>query len=82
MTSIISTQKNERLPNVARMPIWIRQNLGTDAHYGKTQAAVQQHRLHTVCEEARCPNRGECWSRGTATFMLLGDVCTRACGFC
>ena len=82
MTSIISIDKNERLPNAVRMPIWIRQNLGGDAHYGKTQAAVQQHRLHTVCEEARCPNRGECWSRGTATFMLLGDVCTRSCGFC
>jgi lipoyl synthase len=40
------------------------------------------HRLHTVCEEARCPNVGECWNRGTATFMILGDVCTRACGFC
>ena len=38
--------------------------------------------LHTVCEEARCPNLGECWNRGTATFMILGDVCTRACGFC
>jgi lipoic acid synthetase len=64
------------------MPVWIRQNLGQDVHYGKTDAAVHEHRLHTVCEEARCPNRGECWSRGTATFMLLGDICTRACGFC
>lgn len=64
------------------MPIWIRQNLGHDAHYGKTGEAVHGNRLHTVCEEARCPNRGECWSRGTATFMLLGDTCTRACGFC
>ncbi|NOT18000.1 MAG: lipoyl synthase [Sulfuriferula sp.] len=71
-----------RQPNAVRMPIWIRQNLGQDVHYGKTDAAVHEHRLHTVCEEARCPNRGECWSRGTATFMLLGDICTRACGFC
>lgn len=71
-----------RQPNAVRMPIWIRQNLGQDVHYGKTDAAVHEHRLHTVCEEARCPNRGECWSRGTATFMLLGDTCTRACGFC
>ena len=69
-------------PNAVRMPIWIRQNLGQDVHYGKTDTAVHAHRLHTVCEEARCPNRGECWSRGTATFMLLGDICTRACGFC
>ena len=64
------------------MPIWIRQNLGRDRHYPGTAAAVHGHGLHTVCEEARCPNRGECWSRGTATFMLLGDTCTRACAFC
>ena len=72
----------QRAPNRTRMPAWIRQNLGQDADYGKTHLAVQGNRLHTVCEEARCPNRGECWSRGTATFMLLGDTCTRACGFC
>ncbi len=82
MTFITPTLKPERLPNAERMPIWIRQNLGADVHYGKTRAAVHEHRLHTVCEEACCPNRGECWSRGTATFMLLGDICTRACGFC
>jgi lipoic acid synthetase len=68
--------------NVSRMPIWIRQQLGDGAHYGATMASVAGNKLHTVCEEARCPNRGECWSRGTATFMLLGDTCTRACGFC
>lgn len=67
--------------NVTRMPGWIRQPLG-DGDYAVTARAVRQHALHTVCEEARCPNRGECWSRGTATFMLLGDTCTRACGFC
>jgi len=70
------------LPNAARMPVWIRQNLGRERHYPGTTAAVHGHGLHTVCEEARCPNRGECWSRGTATFMLLGDTCTRACAFC
>ncbi len=64
------------------MPVWIRQNLGRERHYPGTAAAVHGHGLHTVCEEARCPNRGECWSRGTATFMLLGDTCTRACAFC
>ena len=68
--------------NVSRMPQWIRQHLGDGTQFGNTHRAVQQHQLHTVCEEARCPNRGECWSRGTATFMLLGDTCTRACGFC
>lgn len=69
-------------PNATRMPVWIRQNLGRERHYPGTAAAVHGHGLHTVCEEARCPNRGECWSRGTATFMLLGDTCTRACAFC
>lgn len=68
--------------NVSRMPIWIRQQLGDGVDYGRTHQAVHENRLHTVCQEARCPNRGECWSRGTATFMLLGDTCTRACGFC
>jgi len=65
-----------------RLPIWIRRPLGEGARYADTAHAVHGNRLHTVCEEARCPNRGECWSRGTATFMLLGDTCTRACGFC
>jgi len=69
-------------PNATRMPRWVRQPLGDDLHYGLTAGSVTGNRLHTVCEEARCPNRGECWSRGTATFMLLGDTCTRACGFC
>lgn len=69
-------------PNATRMPQWIRQSLGNGYQYGVTADAVSGNRLHTVCEEARCPNRGECWSRGTATFMLLGDTCTRACGFC
>jgi lipoic acid synthetase len=68
-------------PNAGRMPAWIRQSLARDA-YAKTASMVHGGRLHTVCEEARCPNRGECWSKGTATFMLLGDTCTRACGFC
>ncbi len=69
-------------PNATRMPQWIRQPLGNGYQYGVTAGAVTGNRLHTVCEEAHCPNRGECWSRGTATFMLLGDTCTRACGFC
>lgn len=68
--------------NVSRMPVWIRQNLGQAAAFPMTARAMRGHHLHSVCEEARCPNRGECWSRGTATFMLLGDICTRACAFC
>lgn len=68
--------------NVSRMPSWIRSRLGGDAAYGKTAGMVKRQSLNTVCEEAHCPNKAECWSRGTATFMLLGDTCTRACGFC
>ncbi len=68
--------------NATRMPLWIRQQLGKGQSYSDTAQAVHGFGLHTVCEEAHCPNRGECWSQGTATFMLLGDTCTRACGFC
>jgi lipoic acid synthetase len=74
--------QTQSVRNISRMPPWIRQKLGAEAHFGATRHAVSGFQLNTVCEEARCPNRGECWSRGTATFMLLGDTCTRACGFC
>ncbi len=67
--------------NCGRMPVWIRQAFGSQ-DYAYTTRTLTHHALNTVCVEARCPNRGECWSRGTATFMLLGDTCTRACGFC
>lgn len=68
--------------NATCMPLWIRQQLGKGQSYSDTAQAVHAAGLHTVCEEAHCPNRGECWSQGTATFMLLGDICTRACSFC
>jgi len=67
--------------NVSRMPEWIRQAFGSE-DFANTSRTISQNAITTVCEEARCPNLGECWSRGTATFMLLGDTCTRACGFC
>jgi lipoic acid synthetase len=51
-------------------------------NYSRLKMLIDEHRLHTVCEEARCPNMGECWNNGTATFMILGDICTRSCGFC
>ncbi|MEF8793386.1 lipoyl synthase [Thiohalorhabdus sp.] len=71
-------------PNATRMPPWIRYALGDarNSEYSRTAAAVHERELVTICEEGNCPNRGECWSRGTATFMILGDTCTRACGFC
>ena len=68
--------------NVSRMPAWIRQKMANPVHYAQTAKAVHNNTLHTVCEEAACPNMSECWSHGTATLMLLGDTCTRACGFC
>ena len=69
------------LPN-GRKPSWLRAQLPGGEGYQETVKTVKEHKLHTVCEEAQCPNLGECWSRGTATVMILGDVCTRACGFC
>lgn len=69
-------------PNGSRMPTYIRQALTEKTQYASTAASVHNNKLVTVCEEAHCPNRNECWNRGTATFMLLGDTCTRACGFC
>jgi len=66
----------------ARAPEWIREKRLRLADLHEIKRMMRSRALHTVCEEARCPNRGECFSRGTATFLLLGDICTRACGFC
>jgi lipoic acid synthetase len=65
-----------------RKPDWIRVKAPTSTGYHETKALVRDLKLHTVCEEASCPNIGECWSQKHATFMILGDVCTRACSFC
>lgn len=67
---------------MSRLPRWIRLSRATDQHFASVSAQVRGHALHTVCESAKCPNRGECWNNGTATLMLLGDVCTRSCAFC
>src|SRR5437867_7300795 len=66
----------------ARIPEWLRLKLPTADTFGQTRNLLQDLRLHTVCESAKCPNHWECWSKGTATFMIAGDRCTRACGFC
>ncbi len=65
-----------------KKPSWIKVKLPANPVFFSTKALVSDLRLHTVCEEAQCPNRWECWSGGTATFMIAGDRCTRACGFC
>lgn len=69
-------------PARPRLPEWLRTRLPTSASFARTRALLDELRLHTVCESARCPNHWECWSKGTATFMIAGDRCTRACGFC
>jgi len=63
-------------------PAWIKARAPMGEGYDRLRGLMRDLGLHTVCEEARCPNVGDCWNRGTATFMILGDVCTRACGFC
>ncbi len=81
--------KVERLPikidptiTPLRKPVWIRARAPSGEGVGKVRSVLRQSGLHTVCEEAACPNLGECFSHGTATFMILGDVCTRRCPFC
>lgn len=68
-------------PTTERPP-WLKVRFPTGGNYQRIQELMRDQTLHTVCEEARCPNIGDCWSRGTATFMILGDTCTRSCGFC
>jgi lipoic acid synthetase len=65
-----------------RLPEWLRTRLPTSASFVRTRALLDELKLHTVCESARCPNHWECWTKGTATFMIAGDRCTRACRFC
>ncbi len=76
--------QRKNLGNVPRerKPDWLKVKLPTGAKYGEVKSTVREHRLSTVCEEAMCPNIAECWSAGTATIMLMGSVCTRACRFC
>ena len=63
-------------------PKWLRVKLPTGESYREVRKLVDEHKLHTICESGSCPNMGECWGEGTATFMILGNICTRSCGFC
>ena len=65
-----------------KKPKWLRVKLPTGENYKKVRSLVDEHKLHTICESGNCPNMGECWGEGTATFMILGNICTRSCGFC
>jgi len=69
-------------PAAPRRPDWLRVRAPTGENYSDVRSLIREKRLHTVCEEARCPNMGECWNHRTATFLLLGDVCTRGCRYC
>lgn len=73
---------NDGLRPHARKPSWLKMKMPGGEGYAKLKKLIDGHQLHTVCESAKCPNLGECWSAGTATLMILGDVCTRSCGFC
>lgn len=74
----IEKLEKKRVPK----PKWLRVKLPTGKEYQKVRGLVSEHKLHTICESGNCPNMGECWGAGTATFMILGNVCTRSCGFC
>jgi lipoic acid synthetase len=65
-----------------RKPEWLKIRLGGNERFTQTKHIVDSHRLHTICTSGKCPNMGECWSRGTATFMIAGEICTRSCKFC
>ena len=92
MVTVLSTQdetgprhpEKARLPDTPLLPkpSWIRVRAPGAHAFDETRATLRKHRLHTVCEEAACPNIGECWGKRHATVMILGDTCTRACAFC
>ncbi|MEM6843938.1 MAG: lipoyl synthase [Bacteroidota bacterium] len=75
---VISEEKTRRV----RKPNWLRVKLPVGKEYARVRQLVDQYKLHTICESGNCPNMGECWGAGTATFMILGNVCTRGCTFC
>ncbi|MEK7829244.1 MAG: radical SAM protein, partial [Deltaproteobacteria bacterium] len=74
--------KNMNSQRIKRLPSWLSRKMGQPSALHATKNILRSRNLHTVCESARCPNIGECFSKPTATFMILGDVCTRQCGFC
>jgi len=68
--------------DIVRKPHWLKVKLPTGDNFKRLNKIVETHQLHTICTSGRCPNMGECWGEGTATFMILGNICTRSCGFC
>jgi lipoic acid synthetase len=70
------------MQNGRRLPVWLKMQRASGENYSRVKHIVAEHNLHTICTSGNCPNIGECWNAGTATFMILGDICTRACKFC
>lgn len=79
MSEVIEVAEEQKFK---RKPDWLRVKLPTGKEYAQVRQIVSTHKLHTICESGNCPNMGECWGAGTATFMILGNICTRSCGFC
>ena len=82
MRSVITESRTPSQTGIRKKPEWIKAKIPSGQNYTRLRGLVRELGLHTVCEEAKCPNIGECWGAGTLTFMILGDVCTRSCGFC
>jgi lipoic acid synthetase len=82
MTLIPLTELRSRPAPVPRLPAWFKVEARTGSEYLDVRHTIDRLKLHTICEEARCPNRWECWNARTATFLILGDVCTRRCHYC
>ena len=79
---MIQIERSQAAAPVPRRPDWLKVKIPAGPNYTELKTIMREHNLHTVCEEAHCPNIGECWEHRTATFMILGSICTRACGFC
>ena len=82
MTSSSTHSRQQLRAELERMPDWLRRPIGNASEISAVQRIVKERQIHTICEEGRCPNRGECYANRTATFLLMGSVCTRACSFC
>ena len=81
MSESVTTIEKQSLKHTKK-PNWLRVKLPTGDNYRSVRKLVDNYKLHTICESGNCPNMGECWGEGTATFMILGNICTRSCGFC
>ena len=79
---VLNNQEGKQTLSLKKKPDWLRAKVPGGPEYQRLKSVLSEHKLFTVCEEGNCPNMGECWSRGVATIMILGDTCTRACGFC